>query len=138
MHEATYLPAAAFARAPNHAPAERSESLQFDNGYGGFTTDGREYVIRLGADAAGHLHRPPMPWVNVIANEVAGFLTTECGAGYMWAGNSRLNRLTAWHNDPVCDPHAEALWLREEDAGAYWSLTPGPTPGPAEYLVRHG
>ena len=79
-----------------------------------------------------------MPWVNVIANEKAGFLVTESGAGYTWSGNSRLNRLTAWHNDPVIDPHSEALWIRDEDAGVFWSPTPGPTPAAAEYLVRHG
>jgi cyclic beta-1,2-glucan synthetase len=112
--------------------------LQFDNGYGGFSADGREYVIRLRPDAAGELRWPPMPWVNVIANEAAGFIVSESGAGYTWAGNSRLNRLTAWHNDPVCDPHSEAVWIRDEDARVFWSATPGPTPAPSEYVVRHG
>jgi cellobiose phosphorylase len=114
------------------------EPLQFDNGYGGFSADGREYIIRVHPDASGQHRRPPLPWVNVIANEAAGFLVSECGAGYMWAGNSRINRLTAWHNDPVCDPHAEAIWIRDDDAGVFWSVTPGPTPSPAEYVVRHG
>ena len=113
-------------------------TLHFDNGYGGFSADGREYVIRLQPDGAGGLHVPPIPWVNVIANEQAGFIVSESGAGYTWAGNSRLNRLTAWHNDPVCDPHSEVVWIRDEDAGEFWSVTPGPTPAPAEYVVRHG
>ena len=52
--------------------------------------------------------RPPMPWTNVIANEHAGFLVTESGAGYTWCGNSRTNRLTAWNNDPLCDPHGRS------------------------------
>ena len=79
-----------------------------------------------------------MPWTNVIANEQAGFLVTESGAGYTWSGNSRLNRLTAWHNDPVCDPHSEAIWIRDDDARVFWSPAPGPTPAASEYLVRHG
>jgi cyclic beta-1,2-glucan synthetase len=114
------------------------EPLQFNNGYGGFSADGREYLIRLRPDAAGEHRRPPMPWVNVIANEAAGFIVSESGAGYTWVGNSRLNRLTVWHNDPVCDPYSEALWIRDEDARLFWSATPGPTPVPAEYVVRHG
>jgi cyclic beta-1,2-glucan synthetase len=125
--------AAAFSRR-----IQLSEPLEFDNGYGGFSADGREYIIRVKPDAKGQHLRPPLPWVNVIANEAAGCLITECGAGYMWAGNSRINRLTAWHNDPVCDPHAEAIWIRDDEAGIFWSVTPGPTPSPAEYVVRHG
>jgi cyclic beta-1,2-glucan synthetase len=79
-----------------------------------------------------------MPWTNVIANEQAGFIVSESGAGYTWSGNSRTNRLTAWNNDPICDPHGEALWIRDEDRKVFWSPTPGPTPANAEYEVRHG
>jgi N,N'-diacetylchitobiose phosphorylase len=111
---------------------------EFKNEYGEFSPDGREYVIRLRPDGRGNHRRPPMPWTNVVANEQAGFLITESGAGYTWNGNSRLNRLSAWHNDPVCDPHGEALWLHDEDDGAFWSPTPGPTPTNADYVVRHG
>lgn len=114
------------------------EPLKFENGLGGFTADGREYVIRLAPDGYGGHRLPPLPWVNVISNPQAGFLVTERGAGYTWSGNSRINRLTGWHNDPVLDPHAEAIWIRNEDTGSYWSPTPGPAPAPDEYRVRHG
>jgi hypothetical protein len=100
-----------------------SESLRFDNGYGGFSADGREYVMRLAADGSG---RPPMPWSNVIANEHAGFLTTEGGPGLAWARNSRENRLTPWYNDPVADPPAEALFVRDEDGGVFNRRCPKP------------
>ncbi|HEX5472993.1 MAG TPA: hypothetical protein VFW73_13965, partial [Lacipirellulaceae bacterium] len=113
-------------------------SLQFDNGYGGFSSDGREYVIRIPADENGRQCRPPLPWTNVIANEQSGFIVSESGASYTWSGNSRTNRLTEWNNDPVCDPHGEALWIRDEDRGVFWSPTPGPTPASSEYVVRHG
>ena len=106
--EETYSPATSeIDRAPH--VAAKSEPLQFENGYGGFSADGREYVIRLEPDGSGGHRTPPLPWTNIIANEQAGFLVTERGAGYTWAGNSRVNRLTAWHNDPVCDPHGEAF-----------------------------
>jgi cyclic beta-1,2-glucan synthetase len=123
---------------PVSASVSFRETLQFDNGYGGFSVDGSEYVVRLQPDGNGRHSRPPMPWVNVIANEHAGFTVSESGAGCTWCGNSRLNRLTAWHNDPVCDPHSEVIWIRDENAAQFWSVTPGPTPSPAEYVVRHG
>jgi cyclic beta-1,2-glucan synthetase len=114
------------------------EPLQFWNGYGGFSTDGTEYVIRLQPDACGRLKQPPLPWVNVVANLRFGFLASETGAGYTWSRNSRENRLTPWYNDPVLDPHGEALYLRDEDDGTFWSPLPGPVPQPAPYEVRHG
>ena len=47
---------------------------------------------------------PPALWVNVVANPAFGFLISEGGSGYTWAGNSQMNRLTTWSNDPVVDP----------------------------------
>ncbi|HRD50155.1 MAG TPA: glycosyl transferase [Candidatus Contendobacter sp.] len=114
------------------------EPLQFWNGYGGFSADGAEYVIRLQPDAGGRLRLPPLPWVNVVANPCFGFLASETGAGYTWSQNSRENRLTPWSNDPILDPHGEALYLRDEVSGAFWSLQPGPIPQPAPYEIRHG
>ncbi|MFZ1413702.1 MAG: hypothetical protein WAS73_03845 [Defluviicoccus sp.] len=100
------------------------EPLLFDNGHGGFSRDGSEYVIRIGGPAAAAL--PPLPWTHVIANESFGFLISETGAGCTWAINSRLNRLTPWYNDPVADPHGEAIYIRDEAAGTFWSPLPGP------------
>lgn len=113
------------------------DALELANGFGGFTRDGREYVIRLPAGASGPV-RPPLPWVNVIANERVGFIVSESGAANTWCANSRENRLTPWFNDPVSDPHGEALFLRDEDRKIFWSPTAGPTPAPGAYEVRHG
>ena len=112
---------------------DRPKDLQFDNGWGGFSADGREYVIFL---------RPgqptPAPWVNVVSNPDFGFIVTESGAGYTWAGNSSENRLTPWSNDPVLDPPGEALYLRDEETVEVWSPTPAPCPADTPYLIRHG
>ncbi len=122
-------------------PGERlgwaDEELRFFNGFGGFSADGREYVIRMLPGEHGPV-RPPLPWTNVIANEHTGFLVSESGAASTWTANSRENRLTPWSNDPVSDPHGEALYLRDEDAGVAWSPTPGPRPGDGAYETRHG
>ncbi len=114
-----------------------AEDVLLDNGFGGFAKDGWSYVIRLAQGARG-LERPPMPWSNIIANRRLGFLVSDSGSGYTWSDNSRENRLTPWSNDPVGDPPGEALYLRDGEAGRYWSPTPGPVPGLGPYLVEHG
>ncbi|MGC9007470.1 MAG: GH36-type glycosyl hydrolase domain-containing protein [Halothiobacillaceae bacterium] len=68
----------------------------------------------------------------------AGCIVSESGAIHSFAQNSREHRLTPWFNDPVIDPHGEAFYLRDEDAGLYWSPTPGPVAGAGDYEVRHG
>jgi N,N'-diacetylchitobiose phosphorylase len=108
------------------------------NGHGRFDDDGREYVIHLRRRPDGSLVLPPRPWINVIANETFGCLVSETGAGTTWCGNSREHRLTPWFNDPVLDPHGDAVFLRDEDRGAAWSCWPGPAPAPVDYEVRHG
>jgi cyclic beta-1,2-glucan synthetase len=134
----------------------RPETLLFFNGLGGFSTDGREYVIRLSPAIAqdeaarrrdksiptralaDRLRVPPAPWVNVVANPRAGFVISESGGGYTWAENSQANRSTPWHNDPVCDSPSEVIYVRDEATGETWSATPRPLPLPAAYTVRHG
>src|SRR5262249_31813426 len=103
----------------------------FANGLGGFTPDGREYLVGVSSQRL-----PPAPWVNVVANPACGFLASEGGLGYTWAGNSQQNRLTPWSNDPVADPPGEVVYLRDEAARDVW--TPTPRPLGAATLVRHG
>ncbi|MCL4393717.1 MAG: hypothetical protein M1482_02705 [Chloroflexi bacterium] len=114
-------------------PVARPGDLLFDNGLGGFSADGREYVIYL---APGQ--RTPAPWINVVANPDFGFTISEAGAGCTWSGNSSENRLTPWSNDPVADPPGEAVYLRDEETAEVWSPTPMPCPAPAPYRIRHG
>ena len=118
---------------PVDNPGEEPEELLFDNGLGGFTSDGREYVIRIKPSET-----TPAPWSNVIANPEAGFLITEMGGGFTWYGNSGENRLTAWRNDPVSDTPSEALYLRDEQTGQVWSPTPLPAGADTTFTVRHG
>lgn len=118
-----------------HPPAaERPrEPLLFDNGLGGFTTDGRHYVIRLEAGQT-----TPAPWCNVLANENFGCIVSEAGLGFSWALNSGENRLTPWSNDPVTDPAVEALYLRDEETAAVWTVTPSPAGRDDACEIRHG
>ncbi|MBK1654547.1 GH36-type glycosyl hydrolase domain-containing protein [Allochromatium vinosum] len=118
--------------------AESTQDLRFFNGYGGFSADGRRYEIQLPYQGSAGHRRPPQPWINVIANPDFGCLVSESGAGYTWSRNSQANRLTPWFNDPVGDPHGEALYVRDEATGESWSPLPGPRPAPAGYRVTHG
>jgi cyclic beta-1,2-glucan synthetase len=127
------LPMADQQEASHEGSLAPGAALLFDNGLGGFTADGREYVITLHAG-----ERPPAPWINVLANPDFGCLVGEAGGGYTWAGNSQMNRLTPWSNDPVTDPPSEAVYLRDEDTGEFWSPTPAPCGGDATTVVRHG
>jgi cyclic beta-1,2-glucan synthetase len=109
-----------------------------ENGYGRFVAGGSEYAIRVDPRHPDGPRLPPMPWTNVVANPTLGFLASETGAGYTWSRNSREHRLTPWANDPIADPHGEAIWIRDDDTGEVWSAQPGPTPADAPYEARHG
>ena len=114
-------------------PPRPAAVLESFNGRGGFTADGREYRITL---------RPgettPAPWVNVIANPRIGTVVSETGSAFTWVDNSHEYRLTPWTNDPVSDAGGEALFIRDEDTGSYWSPTPYPAAGRGAYEVHHG
>ena len=58
-----------------------------------------------------------MPWANVIANPHFGTIVTASGSAHTWSENSRENRLTPFANDPVSDPTAEALFIRDDETG---------------------
>jgi cyclic beta-1,2-glucan synthetase len=108
------------------------DELRFANGYGGLDARGDYRVLVRGNRV------PPAPWSNVVANPTGGFVVTERGGGFTWAGNSYFFRLTPWHNDPVSDPVSDVVYLRDEGSGAVWSATPAPAGGDANYEVRHG
>ena len=107
--------------------------LPYFNGQGGFTKDGREYAIYLKPG-----DNTPAPWVNVMANPSFGAMVSESGLGFTWRGNSQMNRLTPWNNDPVSDEPSEVLYIRDEESGACWSPTPLPIRESDAYRIRHG
>ncbi|MGB6369130.1 MAG: glucoamylase family protein, partial [Thermoanaerobaculia bacterium] len=123
------------------SPSETAETvspptldLEFFNGLGGFTADGREYVTVLGKG-----QWTPAPWINVVANPGFGFQVSESGSGYTWSENSRENKLTPWSNDPVSDTPGETFYVRDEDSGLLWGPTSLPIREEAwPYVIRHG
>jgi len=122
-------------RQPVAEPVEPLPSREgvFHNGLGGFTEDGREYVVSLEPGES-----TPAPWANVIASPHIGTVVSESGGTYTWVENAHDFRLTTFHNDPVSDSSGEAVYLRDEETGAFWSPTPSPAPGRSGYVCRHG
>ena len=107
--------------------------LPYFNGLGGFTPDGKEYAIYLGPGS-----QTPAPWVNVFANPDFGALVSETGSGFCWSGNSQSNRLLPWSNDPISDPPGDAIYIRDDDTGVFWTPTAAPIREIDAYRARHG
>ncbi|MGE6741068.1 GH36-type glycosyl hydrolase domain-containing protein [Allorhizobium pseudoryzae] len=116
-------------------PAEMDGAdLQFWNGYGGFSKDGDEYVVRLAGGGA-----TPHPWINVISNEMFGFHVSAEGAGFTWSQNSRDYQLTPWANDPVVNRPGEAFYVTDLETGSvatpFAALSRRPS---VQFEARHG
>ncbi len=131
------VPLALLPAEPPRTPESSSElpflELPYFNGFGGFSPDGREYAIYLKARET-----TPAPWSNVIASPRFGTVVTESGLGFSWFGNSQSNRLTPWQNDPVCDPQAEIIYIRDQESGEFWTPTALPIRESTAYRARHG
>ena len=127
------LPAFVPVRAPRARPLQAQDNearpaLEYDNGYGGIDPATGDYII--------YRTPTPAPWINVLANEHFGTIVSDSGSSTTWFENSSEFRLTSWHNDPVSDRTGEAIYIRDEETGEFWS--PTPQPGPAGgYVVRH-
>ncbi len=114
-------------------PLLPTPKLDFFNGLGGFSEDGKEYIIALKGT-----EKTPLPWSNIISNSQFGFLATESGSGYTWAHNSRENQITPWQNDPISDPSGEAFYILDVDTRALWSPTALPIRVPdTSYIIHH-
>ncbi|WP_028608967.1 GH36-type glycosyl hydrolase domain-containing protein [Paenibacillus harenae] len=127
--ESTLLPAGGQSR----PSSPKADDVLFYNGWGGFTADGKQY--KLSIEDGKHL---PAPWINVLANPGFGTLVSELGTGYTFWRNSRECKLTPWSNDPVLDPHAELGYVRDEDSGSQWTITPAAGKNIELYEVTHG
>ena len=83
-------------------------------------------------------HPTPRPWTNVLANPDFGALVSESGAGFTWAGNSRLHQLTAWGNDVLGDMDGEAFLVQDLRSRKLWQIGRGPAEGAGRRRVEHG
>ena len=135
MQASTTPPRLIIRNAPSEEPSKELPFMELDyfNGIGGFTNDAKEYAIYLGPHT-----QTPAPWINVIANPLFGTIVTEAGLGCTWYGNSQSNRLTPWSNDPLLNPISDAIYIRDDQLGVFWTPTPGPIRELDAYRARHG
>ena len=110
-----------------------TEELKYFNEYGGFSQDGTEYYIRVNKQ-----EKLPTVWSHILANKNFGTLVTESMGGYTWYQNSRLNRLTAWNNNPVTDIPSEILYLQDKESKKIWSMGLSPCTDDNDYDVIYG
>lgn len=113
--------------------SEVLDNFKYYNEYGAFSKDGREYFIKINKD-----ENLPTTWSHVIANENFGTVVTDGMGGYTWNKNSRLNRLTAWNNNPSQDIPSEIIYLKDKETGKSWSLGARPLPDNNDYYITYG
>jgi len=130
---ARFMPVKTYRPEPASMDSKSGDDLKFFNGLGGFSPDGREYVIKLSEGQV-----TPMPWGNILANAHFGTFVSESGLAYTWSENAHEFRLTPWNNDPVNDLSGEAFYIRDEETGHFWSPTPMPVRSKEPYIIRHG
>ncbi|AGB40248.1 cellobiose phosphorylase [Halobacteroides halobius DSM 5150] len=107
------------------------EEKKFENKYGYFTEDGREYVI---TDP-----KTPRPWANIISNGDYSFMVSQTGGGCSWRGNAGQNRLTRLYQDTIKDNWGKYMYIRDVESEEYWSAAWNPVQTDYdEYEVRHG
>lgn len=109
------------------------QNMKYYNEYGGFSKDGKEYFIKVNKN-----DRLPTVWCNILANEKFGTVLTENMGGYTWYKNSRLNRLTAWNNNPVTDVPSEIIYIKDMETDNFWSLGLNPAPDDNDYTITYG
>ena len=110
-----------------------TQNLKYYNEYGAFSEDGKEYLIRINKE-----NKIPTTWSHIMANEKFGTVVTEGNGGYTWYKNSRLNRISAWHNSLTVNIPSEAIYLKDEENGRIWSPTSMPKPDDKNYNVIYG
>lgn len=89
-------------------PCEKSVNDKFDtsnllfyNDFGGFSSDGTEYIV-TNPDT-------PTPWCNVLANPNFGCIVTNNECGFTYAYNSQMFKVTSWTNDIVLNDKSEGI-----------------------------
>ncbi|MCI9017118.1 MAG: hypothetical protein HFJ53_08180 [Clostridia bacterium] len=109
------------------------QQLKYDNEYGAFSEDGKEYIIRMNAN-----NRPPVVWSHIIANENFGTVVSNNTSGFTWYKNSRLNRISDWSNNIIQDIPSEIIYIQDKDYNKNWSLCPNLNKDDEEYNIVYG
>ena len=96
---------------------EKNMVEEYSNSYGEFSNDGKEYYMVVTKN-----NNLPTVWSNILANKFFGTLVTDNMGGFTWNKNSRLNRLTAWNNDPILNFPSEIIYIKDLQSNKVWTL----------------
>ena len=110
-----------------------TDELKYYNGYGAFSKDGKEYIIKINKN-----QKTPTTWSHIIANEKFGTCVTESNGGYTWYKNSRLNRVSSWDNSIIINIPSEIIYLQDEENGKTWTPTAMVKPDDKNYNTIFG
>ncbi len=112
---------------------ENNKELKYYNEYGGFSEDGKEYLIKVNKN-----NRLPTVWSHIMANEKFGTIVTESMGGYSWYKNSRLYRISSWENSASYDIPSEVIYIKDVVNKQVWSLGLNPMPDDNNYNIIYG
>jgi cellobiose phosphorylase len=100
--------------------------------FGHFDDQTREYVITQ--------PDTPLPWINYLGCQAYFGLISNTAGGYSFYRDARLRRITRYrYNNAPFDFGGRYLYLRDDDAGQFWSPSWQPTRHNLEnYSCRHG
>ncbi|MCU7495693.1 MAG: glycosyl transferase family 36 [Ignavibacteria bacterium] len=105
----------------------------FENKYGHFSEDFREYIITE--------PRTPRPWFNYIWNEHYAGLISHTGGGFSFLDSPRDNRISRMrYNCLPWDRPGRYIIVKDVELNKYWSLSWAPTIDLKydKYECRHG
>ena len=118
---------------PEKVDIFQDENIKYFNEYGGFSADGKEYLIKTSKN-----NRTPTVWSHILANEKFGTVITENMGGYTWYKNCRLNRVSSWENMAHLDLPSEVIYIKDEETKRVWSLGQNPMPDDNNYSIIYG
>jgi cellobiose phosphorylase len=100
--------------------------------YGNFSKDGREFIITN--------VKTPTPWINYIYNNEYFATISNNAGGISYIKNPLHGRITRYRiNDVPPDRPGKYIYVKDNDAGEYWSLSWQPVgKNPESYKVTHG
>ena len=107
--------------------------LLYENEYGGFSQDGKEYMIIQNKE-----NKLPTVWSNIMANKEFGTLVTDSMGGFVYSKNSGLNKITNWSNNQIDDFPSEVIYMQDDETLKTWSLGLNPMPDNNEYKTIYG
>ncbi|MEG0741261.1 MAG: N,N'-diacetylchitobiose phosphorylase [Clostridia bacterium] len=102
--------------------------------YGRFDDEQREYVVES--------VNAPQSLTNYLGQRKLGAVVNQNAGGYLWNTSPQYHRVTRFRPNGVpMDGPGHYVYVRDDDTGAYWSLSWQPTGLPleqAKYECRHG